>query len=129
MLNPLQAASSFACDGCGHHASFHNLKNGEEPAEALTPPVSPYVPEATKGAKKRGAASVHGAAVRGLVNGRASSNGAAAGGSATGRRGVGGIGALLASASASASEAEGQDDDVQVLDGDMLQVVKRSRGG
>jgi hypothetical protein len=32
MLNPLQAASSFACDGCGHHASFHNLRNpGEEP--------------------------------------------------------------------------------------------------
>ncbi|PWW76614.1 hypothetical protein C7212DRAFT_80038, partial [Tuber magnatum] len=31
MLNPLQAASSFACDGCGHHASFHNLRNpGEE---------------------------------------------------------------------------------------------------
>lgn len=34
MLNPLQAASSFACDGCGHHASFHNLRNpGEEDAD------------------------------------------------------------------------------------------------
>ncbi|KAL7275216.1 hypothetical protein RUND412_001865 [Rhizina undulata] len=34
MLNPLQAASSFACDGCGHHASFHMLRNpGEEPEE------------------------------------------------------------------------------------------------
>lgn len=30
MLNPLQAASSFACDGCGHHASFHNLRNPSE---------------------------------------------------------------------------------------------------
>lgn len=30
MLNPLQAASSFACDGCGHHASFHNLRNPTE---------------------------------------------------------------------------------------------------
>ncbi|KAG0130450.1 hypothetical protein HOY82DRAFT_371603 [Tuber indicum] len=30
MLNPLQAASSFACDGCGHHASFHNLSNPGE---------------------------------------------------------------------------------------------------
>lgn len=30
MLNPLQAASSFACDGCGHHASFHNLRNPNE---------------------------------------------------------------------------------------------------
>ncbi|KAI5805853.1 hypothetical protein EDC01DRAFT_268314 [Geopyxis carbonaria] len=30
MLNPLQAASSFACDGCGHHASFHNLKGPED---------------------------------------------------------------------------------------------------
>lgn len=33
MLNPLQAASSYACDGCGHHASFHNLKSDEEPEE------------------------------------------------------------------------------------------------
>lgn len=34
MLNPLQAASSFACDGCGHHASFHNLRNpGEDDFE------------------------------------------------------------------------------------------------
>lgn len=30
MLNPLQAASSFLCDGCGHHASFHNLRNPSE---------------------------------------------------------------------------------------------------
>jgi hypothetical protein len=35
MLNPLQAASSFACDGCGHHASFHNLTNAGE--EQLAP--------------------------------------------------------------------------------------------
>ncbi|RPA98578.1 hypothetical protein L873DRAFT_1686961 [Choiromyces venosus 120613-1] len=35
MLNPLQAASSFACDGCGHHASFHNLKNPGEDDEVL----------------------------------------------------------------------------------------------
>lgn len=26
MLNPLQAASTFTCDGCGHHASFHEMK-------------------------------------------------------------------------------------------------------
>ncbi|KAI5853198.1 hypothetical protein DFP73DRAFT_590253 [Morchella snyderi] len=30
MLNPLQAASSFLCDGCNHHASFHNLRNPSE---------------------------------------------------------------------------------------------------
>jgi len=37
MLNPLQAASSFVCDGCGHHASFHNLRNvGEEEDEEVT---------------------------------------------------------------------------------------------
>ncbi|PUU83191.1 hypothetical protein B9Z19DRAFT_187290 [Tuber borchii] len=35
MLNPLQAASSFACDGCGHHASFHNLRNPGEEEEVI----------------------------------------------------------------------------------------------
>ena len=35
MLNPLQAASSFACDGCGHHASFHQLRGAEEPATGV----------------------------------------------------------------------------------------------
>ena len=31
MLNPVVAGSTFCCDGCGHHASFHILK-GEYPA-------------------------------------------------------------------------------------------------
>jgi hypothetical protein len=100
MLNPLQAASSFACDGCGHHASFHNLKNAEEEGEG-------YVPEPQKAARKR-SATVQGAAVRGITNG----NGGA-------RRG-GGVGMLLSSGS--------EDEEVQVLEGDMLQVVKRTRG-
>ncbi|TGZ78865.1 hypothetical protein EX30DRAFT_397539 [Ascodesmis nigricans] len=30
MLNPIQAASTYSCDGCGHHASFHVLKNDED---------------------------------------------------------------------------------------------------
>ena len=30
MLNPVVAGSTFCCDGCGHHASFHVLK-GEYP--------------------------------------------------------------------------------------------------
>lgn len=28
----LQAATSFECDGCGHHASYHNLDNPSEDA-------------------------------------------------------------------------------------------------
>ncbi|MDI1485546.1 MAG: hypothetical protein OHK93_000684 [Ramalina farinacea] len=31
MIHPLKAATSFECDGCGHHASFHRMANeGEE---------------------------------------------------------------------------------------------------
>src|SRR5580704_3310924 len=30
MTHPLHAATSFDCDGCGHHASFHMLVNKEE---------------------------------------------------------------------------------------------------
>jgi IS5 family transposase len=30
MAHPLHAATSFECDGCGHHASFHMLVNKEE---------------------------------------------------------------------------------------------------
>ncbi|GAB7351623.1 hypothetical protein MBLNU459_g2236t1 [Dothideomycetes sp. NU459] len=30
MLHPVKAATSFECDGCGHHASFHNLENPKE---------------------------------------------------------------------------------------------------
>ncbi|KAF2674144.1 hypothetical protein BT63DRAFT_473918 [Microthyrium microscopicum] len=30
MLNPLKAATSYDCDGCGHHASFHILENKVE---------------------------------------------------------------------------------------------------
>ncbi|KAI5820633.1 hypothetical protein BZA77DRAFT_301251 [Pyronema omphalodes] len=64
MLNPLQAASSFACDGCGHHASFHNLKNADEEGVG-------YVPEeksmaiVTKPSKKRAASSASGRAING----------------------------------------------------------------
>ena len=27
MVHPLKAASSFECDGCNHHASFHKMEN------------------------------------------------------------------------------------------------------
>ncbi|KAF2735334.1 hypothetical protein EJ04DRAFT_576267 [Polyplosphaeria fusca] len=27
MLHPLKSASSYECDGCGHHASFHSMEN------------------------------------------------------------------------------------------------------
>lgn len=27
MVHPLKAATSFDCDGCGHHASFHKMDN------------------------------------------------------------------------------------------------------
>lgn len=30
MIHPLKAASSFDCDGCGHHASFHRMQNPED---------------------------------------------------------------------------------------------------
>lgn len=30
--NVSQAATSFECDGCGHHASFHSLENPREDA-------------------------------------------------------------------------------------------------
>nr|OQO21465.1 hypothetical protein B0A51_11783 [Rachicladosporium sp. CCFEE 5018] len=32
MLHPIKAASSFECDGCAHHASFHYLENPAEDA-------------------------------------------------------------------------------------------------
>ncbi|KAF3913391.1 hypothetical protein ABW20_dc0107871 [Dactylellina cionopaga] len=33
MVHPLKATSSFDCDGCGHHASFHRMKSHEEEVE------------------------------------------------------------------------------------------------
>ena len=30
MAHPLNADASFDCDGCGHHASFHDLENRRE---------------------------------------------------------------------------------------------------
>ncbi|KAF2812082.1 uncharacterized protein BDZ99DRAFT_383278 [Mytilinidion resinicola] len=30
MLHPLKSSSTFECDGCSHHASFHNLENKAE---------------------------------------------------------------------------------------------------
>ncbi|KAK3068200.1 hypothetical protein LTR53_014429 [Teratosphaeriaceae sp. CCFEE 6253] len=32
MLHPVKAATSFECDGCNHHASFHLLENPAENA-------------------------------------------------------------------------------------------------
>ncbi|KAK6530378.1 hypothetical protein TWF694_003734 [Orbilia ellipsospora] len=33
MVHPLKATTSFDCDGCGHHASFHRMKSHEEEVE------------------------------------------------------------------------------------------------
>ena len=30
MVHPLKAATSFDCDGCGHHASFHKMENHQD---------------------------------------------------------------------------------------------------
>lgn len=30
MIHPLKAASSYDCDGCGHHASFHRMESKED---------------------------------------------------------------------------------------------------
>ena len=30
MIHPAAAANSFACDGCGHHASFHEMRSESE---------------------------------------------------------------------------------------------------
>lgn len=30
MIHPLKAATSFECDGCAHHASFHKMENKAE---------------------------------------------------------------------------------------------------
>ncbi|KZF18965.1 hypothetical protein L228DRAFT_51552 [Xylona heveae TC161] len=30
MIHPTKAATSFECDGCGHHASYHQLENKKE---------------------------------------------------------------------------------------------------
>ncbi|KAF2260587.1 hypothetical protein CC78DRAFT_24734 [Lojkania enalia] len=30
MLHPLKSASSYECDGCNHHASFHSMENKAE---------------------------------------------------------------------------------------------------
>ncbi|KAK0637759.1 hypothetical protein DIS24_g10492 [Lasiodiplodia hormozganensis] len=32
MLHPLKVTSSFSCDGCGHHASFHNMASPADDA-------------------------------------------------------------------------------------------------
>ncbi|KAF2458559.1 hypothetical protein BDY21DRAFT_340572 [Lineolata rhizophorae] len=32
MLHPVKAMTSFDCDGCGHHASFHTMENQAEDA-------------------------------------------------------------------------------------------------
>lgn len=105
MLNPLQAASSFACDGCGHHASFHTLKNAEEEGEnfAVEQMNAVHARGATIGAARKRTATVQGSHTRAITNGSA-------------KRGV----ALLSS---------DDDGDLQLLDGDVMPVVKRTRGG
>ena len=30
MIHPMKASTSFDCDGCGHHASYHRLQNEQE---------------------------------------------------------------------------------------------------
>ncbi|KAL8779283.1 MAG: hypothetical protein Q9213_007015 [Squamulea squamosa] len=30
MIHPLKASTSFECDGCGHHASFHKMDNHQD---------------------------------------------------------------------------------------------------
>lgn len=30
MIHPLKAATTFDCDGCGHHASFHKMDNEQD---------------------------------------------------------------------------------------------------
>ncbi|KAL8665872.1 MAG: hypothetical protein Q9168_007616, partial [Polycauliona sp. 1 TL-2023] len=30
MIHPLKASTSFECDGCGHHASFHKMDNQQD---------------------------------------------------------------------------------------------------
>ncbi|KAF2628642.1 hypothetical protein BU25DRAFT_317645, partial [Macroventuria anomochaeta] len=30
MLHPLKSSSSYECDGCNHHASFHSMENKAE---------------------------------------------------------------------------------------------------
>ena len=30
MIHPIKAPTSFECDGCGHHASFHQMQNKME---------------------------------------------------------------------------------------------------
>ncbi|KAI8935435.1 hypothetical protein NX059_008012 [Plenodomus lindquistii] len=30
MLHPLKSSSSYECDGCAHHASFHSMENKSE---------------------------------------------------------------------------------------------------
>ncbi|KAF1981009.1 hypothetical protein K402DRAFT_343312 [Aulographum hederae CBS 113979] len=32
MLHPLKSATTFDCDGCGHHASFHSMENKADEA-------------------------------------------------------------------------------------------------
>ena len=102
MLNPLQAASSFACDGCGHHASFHTLKNAEEESEnfAVEKTNSASARAAATSARKRTAA-VQGANTRGAIT-----NG-------IGKRGM--------------SVLDSSDDDITTLNGEVVQVVKRSK--
>jgi hypothetical protein len=34
MIHPIKAPTSFECDGCGHHASFHQMQNKID--EAIT---------------------------------------------------------------------------------------------
>ncbi|KAI9780647.1 MAG: hypothetical protein M1839_006588 [Geoglossum umbratile] len=56
MTHPLHAATSFECDGCGHHASFHMLVNKEED-EVVARWKAEAEAEAEKEKERRDAAS------------------------------------------------------------------------
>ncbi|KAK3698896.1 hypothetical protein LTR37_016773 [Vermiconidia calcicola] len=53
MLHPVKAATSFECDGCNHHASFHSLENPAEDAVIKKWEVVEKEKQATVGASKK----------------------------------------------------------------------------
>jgi len=102
MLNPLQAASSFACDGCGHHASFHNLRNPGEDDDA---PVEEQM-LLTNG-------------TRNITNGSGRKRSATV---------AGNTGSAQGRITRGRDRADDEEEEVVELDEGDMQVVKRSRG-
>jgi hypothetical protein len=69
MVHPLKAASSFECDGCGHHASFHKMDNQKE--EEITRRWKVEEAEKARGEKANGGRQrllTYGDVVGGLEN-------------------------------------------------------------